>query len=104
MSGQLDIIPNPEINIPEYIFEIGSFKRTDAFRAATEEEQQAILQLEQNVNDIQAGQQQAINDRQIIKARLQEEGQLAALQGEAENGGLQVPTGQSTQRQSGNRA
>jgi len=84
ISGQTDIQLRPGINTESYIFEIGLFKRSQAFIGLAPEYQQAILDMEMKANVMRAAEMQAMMDLQMIQQGQQAQAQSIAISQQAQ--------------------
>lgn len=81
MSGQYDIMPDPGIDVNDYMLRIQMFMKSDAFKEGEPECQMAIQLLLRRVDNIRVGQQMAMQDAQMIRQKMMMEAAGAAMPG-----------------------
>lgn len=90
-SGQYDILPEPNIDAQEYIFELQKFMRTEKFSGADQRIQQGIQVLLRRAQQVLYGQNLALMDSMKLKSQMA-----------ADQQGTGIPQGNSPQPGLGN--
>ena len=86
VGGDLQLMPDPEIDAEEYITRFSIYMRSESFQYLEPEVQQAIVQFSQRVEQIRAGQIQGILDAQELLGSV-----LAPQQGKMPPQGAAAP-------------
>lgn len=93
VSGQYDVVPDPNIDAGAYLTKIGMFMRTDTYVKGTPEIKMATNLLLSRVKAIHRGQMLAIQDAQLIREMQMVEAQMQAQALEPQANGGQPTNG-----------
>ena len=90
MSGQFNIIPDPQIDAAEYLMRIEIFIRTDTFAAADQRTKAGIMKLHNIATHYNEAQKLAIMDAQTLRAGMEAQA-MAMSQPEDQGAGKEAP-------------